>query len=162
MTCPFCTAKETDKSKYNILYECGSTNEYDAGMQRSNKCYQNHLELVLKANEILSKENDSLCDKLADQIAMEFPKENPTISDLIKIAHKLDIYSDPLDDIAIIIYNIMTCVDDSKGKIENPKAVGLDLAGAVIRIFDFCGYHKIDLEGCIIEQMQFNESQPKK
>lgn len=41
-----------------------------------------------------------------------------------------------------------------------PEGVGCELADVFIRIFDFCGYHGIDLEQCIEEKMKYNKSRP--
>jgi NTP pyrophosphatase (non-canonical NTP hydrolase) len=41
-----------------------------------------------------------------------------------------------------------------------PEGVPYELADVVIRIFDFCGRHNIDLEACIVTKMAYNETRP--
>lgn len=43
-----------------------------------------------------------------------------------------------------------------------PEGFAIELADAVIRIADLCGYLGIDLESAIIEKMDYNESRPYK
>ena len=38
----------------------------------------------------------------------------------------------------------------------NRKGVEVELADAVIRIFDFCSYHKLDLGGAIRDKIEYN------
>lgn len=40
------------------------------------------------------------------------------------------------------------------------KGIPLELADAVIRIFDLCGYYGIDLEDAILEKMKYNKIRP--
>lgn len=46
--------------------------------------------------------------------------------------------------------------------VENgkPEGYAVELADAVIRIADLCGYMGIDLESVISEKMKYNESRP--
>ncbi len=41
-----------------------------------------------------------------------------------------------------------------------PDGIPIELADAVIRIFDMCGFYGIDLESAILEKMAFNETRP--
>ena len=41
-----------------------------------------------------------------------------------------------------------------------PEGVAVELADAVIRICDLCGYLKIDLEKVIAEKMEYNAGRP--
>ena len=50
-----------------------------------------------------------------------------------------------------------TCGAYQKGK---PEGIAVELADAVIRIADLCGYMGIDLESVISEKMKYNESRP--
>jgi len=45
---------------------------------------------------------------------------------------------------------------------EKPEGVAVELADAVIRIADLCGYLGIDLEKAIAEKMAYNETRPYK
>ena len=53
--------------------------------------------------------------------------------------------------------NPETCGAYQKG---NPEGIAVELADAVIRIADLCGYMGIDLESVISEKMKYNESGP--
>lgn len=53
--------------------------------------------------------------------------------------------------------NPETCGAYQKGK---PEGIAVELADAVIRIADLCGYMGIDLESVISEKMKYNESRP--
>ena len=50
-----------------------------------------------------------------------------------------------------------TCGAYQKGK---PEGIAVELADAVIRIADLCGYMGIDLESVISEKMKYNERRP--
>lgn len=45
---------------------------------------------------------------------------------------------------------------------KKPEGVAVELADAVIRIADLCGYLGIDLEKAIVEKMAYNETRPYK
>lgn len=45
---------------------------------------------------------------------------------------------------------------------KKPEGIAPELADAVIRIADLCGYMGIDLEAVIAEKMAYNESRPYK
>ena len=45
---------------------------------------------------------------------------------------------------------------------DKPEGVGVELADCVIRIADFCGRHKIDLEHIIEMKMKYNATRPTK
>jgi len=47
------------------------------------------------------------------------------------------------------------------GKNGKPEGVPSELADAVIRIFDVCGYYGINLEAAITQKMAFNTTRPK-
>lgn len=53
----------------------------------------------------------------------------------------------------------MPLVYHNKGS-KKPEGVAVELADAVIRIADLCGYLKIDLEAVIAEKMAYNEGRP--
>lgn len=41
-----------------------------------------------------------------------------------------------------------------------PEGVPIELADLVIRVLDFCGYYKIDLEAAMKQKMAYNETRP--
>ena len=41
-----------------------------------------------------------------------------------------------------------------------PEGIASELADCVIRIFDFCGEHDIDLEDVIVKKMAYNKTRP--
>lgn len=43
-----------------------------------------------------------------------------------------------------------------------PCGIPSEMADVIIRVFDFCGAHGIDLERAVREKMMFNESRPYK
>jgi len=45
-------------------------------------------------------------------------------------------------------------------KDQKPEGVPIELADVVIRIFDFCGLHKINLQSAIVTKMVYNQSRP--
>ena len=57
-----------------------------------------------------------------------------------------------------VVQNIATG-EDVRGK---PEGVPAELADTIIRILDFCGKHKIDIEAAVHEKMAYNESRPHK
>src|SRR5277367_4101704 len=48
----------------------------------------------------------------------------------------------------------------SDGKLHKPVGVPSEIADIVIRCFDFCGEHNIDLERVVLEKMAFNRTRP--
>ena len=56
--------------------------------------------------------------------------------------------------VAEVYYN-PDCAEPNK-----PEGVPIELADVVIRIFDFCELHGINLEAAIIEKMAFNTTRP--
>lgn len=45
-------------------------------------------------------------------------------------------------------------------KTDKPEGIPVELADCVIRIFDFCGLHEIDLESAIELKMEYNKTRP--
>lgn len=45
-------------------------------------------------------------------------------------------------------------------KLPHRKMIEVELADAVIRIADLCGHLGLDLEGAILEKIQFNKNRP--
>lgn len=43
---------------------------------------------------------------------------------------------------------------------QKPEGVPIELADVVIRIFDFCGQHKINLQSAIVTKMVYNQTRP--
>ena len=45
-------------------------------------------------------------------------------------------------------------------KPDKPEGIPVELADCVIRIFDFCGLHNIDLESVLKQKMEYNRTRP--
>jgi NTP pyrophosphatase (non-canonical NTP hydrolase) len=43
---------------------------------------------------------------------------------------------------------------------DKPEGIPIELADCIIRIFDFCGLHNIDLEQALTIKMQYNKTRP--
>ncbi len=98
-----------------------------------------------------------------------------TINELVKKAHENaachGFWDNPLDfgtAIALIHSELSEALEEHrKGdgflsyvKDGKPEGIAAELADAVIRIADLCGYMGIDLESVISEKMKYNESRP--
>ena len=46
------------------------------------------------------------------------------------------------------------------GKPSKPEGIPIELADCIIRIFDFCGLHEIDLEEALSLKMEYNKTRP--
>lgn len=63
----------------------------------------------------------------------------------------------------IVYYSGEGKISDIKTQnCKKPEGIAPELADAVIRIADLCGYMGIDLEAAIAEKMAYNESRPYK
>lgn len=58
----------------------------------------------------------------------------------------------------IYVDEVMSDLQDAQ--LSKPEGVPIELADAVIRIMDFCGYAGIDLEAAIELKMKFNTTRP--
>lgn len=58
--------------------------------------------------------------------------------------------------------NGFTVTDLAERRGEKPEGIAVELADAVIRIADLCGFLGIDLETVIVEKMEYNEGRPFK
>ena len=45
-------------------------------------------------------------------------------------------------------------------KPDKPEGIPVELADCIIRIFDFCGLHGIDLEAVLKQKMEYNRTRP--
>lgn len=45
-------------------------------------------------------------------------------------------------------------------KPQKPEGIPVELADCIIRIFDFCGLHNIDLESVLKQKMEYNRTRP--
>lgn len=48
----------------------------------------------------------------------------------------------------------------NSAKPNKPEGIPIELADCVIRIFDFCGLHNIDLEKALELKMEYNKTRP--
>lgn len=98
-----------------------------------------------------------------------------TINELVKKAHenavKHGFWDNPLDfgtAIALIHSELSEALEEHRngndliyhGRNNKPEGIAVELADAVIRIADLCGYMGIPLESVISEKMKYNESRP--
>lgn len=51
--------------------------------------------------------------------------------------------------------------NEENGAIK-PEGIGVELADVVIRILQFCAWHRVPLEELIVEKMAYNETRPYK
>lgn len=64
-------------------------------------------------------------------------------------------------DLACESRECISCIQESgKDYDGKPEGIAVELADAVIRIFDFCGYCNIDLESIIRIKMDYNKQRP--
>ena len=48
----------------------------------------------------------------------------------------------------------------NEAKPDKPEGIPVELADCIIRIFDFCGLHNIDLESTLKIKMEYNRTRP--
>ncbi len=48
----------------------------------------------------------------------------------------------------------------NENKPNKPEGIPVELADCIIRIFDFCGLHEIDLESILKQKMEYNKTRP--
>jgi NTP pyrophosphatase (non-canonical NTP hydrolase) len=48
----------------------------------------------------------------------------------------------------------------NEAKPDKPEGIPIELADCIIRIFDFCGLHEVDLEEALTIKMQYNKTRP--
>ena len=48
----------------------------------------------------------------------------------------------------------------NESKPDKPEGIPIELADTIIRIFDFCGLHNIDLEHALTIKMEYNKNRP--
>lgn len=46
------------------------------------------------------------------------------------------------------------------GNNEKPEGIPIELADAIIRILDYCGYAGIDIEAAILQKHEYNKTRP--
>lgn len=102
-----------------------------------------------------------------------------TIAELVKAAHRIATYKEFWDDetpnigekIALIHSELSEALEEVRaGHKPNeiyevdgkPEGLPIELADAVIRIADLCGYYKIDLADAIYEKLNYNARRPIK
>lgn len=49
---------------------------------------------------------------------------------------------------------------DDNRPLFKPEGVPIELADTIIRMFDICGFYKIDIEAAILEKMAYNDKRP--
>lgn len=123
-----------------------------------------HVERWVMSHRIAKNEIETVLEKLTKE-AHEIAKSKgwwdnkPTFGDFIANVHSE--LSEAFEDYKN--GKLVTELFDSgtyAGDIVKPGGVPIELADAVIRILDFCGYHGIDLGKAILTKMEFNKTRP--
>jgi NTP pyrophosphatase (non-canonical NTP hydrolase) len=50
--------------------------------------------------------------------------------------------------------------EDYGDRLRKPEGIPIELADVIIRIFDFCGHYKIDIEHALMLKMEYNKTRP--
>ena len=62
-----------------------------------------------------------------------------------------------------IPFDHLQVIDDSESTVlTKPCGIPSEMADIIIRVLDFCGAHKIDIEKAVREKMAFNATRPRK
>ena len=63
--------------------------------------------------------------------------------------------------IALMHSELSEALEEMRGA-NNKNAIGMELGDVCIRIFDYCGRNKIDLEDCILRKCEINKGRPNR
>lgn len=132
-----------------------------------------HIMCLEHNNAVLTEENNGMfarCKKVIDDI--------PTISKWVEMVHanakahgwydgKKRSFGELLMLVVTEVAEVMEEYRNGKGFKETyytddgkMKGIPSELADIVIRVFDICGYYKIDIESAIKEKHEYNKKRP--
>ncbi|MDD5059562.1 MAG: hypothetical protein PHY35_00335 [Candidatus Omnitrophica bacterium] len=93
-------------------------------------------------------------------------KKNPTINELIKVCHQVakskgwwESQRNDGELIALMHSELSEALEAMRNHF-GKGALAEELADCCIRIFDYCGHKKIDLEKALLKKIKYNKTRP--